>query len=120
MREIEDKEPCVYLLASGPNGTLYTGVTSDLHQRMQSHAQKLIEGFSKKYSITQLVYYETHETMPQAIAREKLIKGWRRAWKLRLIEQMNPGWENLFDVTTSEIKAGPFDPELGTLRHSPD
>ena len=115
MRDFHEKEPCVYLLASKRNGTLYIGVTSDLHQRMYEHAQKLIEGFSKTHNVTQLVYYEAHETMIEAIAREKLLKGWRRAWKLRLIEQMNPGWENLFDLATGEIKAGPFDPELGKL-----
>jgi putative endonuclease len=104
--------PCVYILASGPNGTLYTGVTSDLSGRMAQHTQKLIPGFSNKHDVTQLVYYELFETMEDAIRREKQIKKWNRAWKLRLIEQMNPGWVNLFDPATGEIKGGPYDPAL--------
>ena len=104
--------PSVYILASGPNGTLYIGVTSYLYGRKAQHTQKLIPSFSSKYSVTQLVYYELHETMDAAIAREKQLKKWNRAWKLRLIEQMNPGWKNLFDPATGEIRGGPFDPSL--------
>jgi putative endonuclease len=104
--------PCVYFLSSGPNGTLYIGVTSDLYGRMPQHAQKLIPGFSSRYGVTQLVYYELHDTMDIAIAREKQLKKWNRAWKLRLVEQMNPGWKDLFDPATGEIRGGPFDPSL--------
>ncbi len=104
--------PSVYILASGPNGTLYIGVTSDLYRRMAQHVQKLIPGFSSRYGVTQLVYYELHETMDAAITREKQLKKWNRAWKLRLIEQMNPGWANLFNPATGEIHSGPFDPTL--------
>lgn len=105
------KSPCVYILASGPNGTLYIGVTSNLHDRMAKHSQKLIAGFTAKYGVTHLVYYEMHATMPDAIVREKQLKKWNRAWKLRLIAQMNPGWVNLFDPETGEISPGPFDKE---------
>jgi putative endonuclease len=88
------KRPCVYILASKPYGTLYVGVTSDLSQRMAQHSQGLIEGFTKKYAVKLLMYYEMHETMDVAIAREKLLKRWRREWKYRLIEQMNGEWQN--------------------------
>ncbi|MFT3731405.1 MAG: GIY-YIG nuclease family protein [Hyphomicrobium sp.] len=80
------KSPCVYILASRQNGTLYIGVTSDLHTRMAQHSQKLMPGFTAQYDVTQLVYYEMHETIDLAIAREKQLKEWRRIWKLRLIE----------------------------------
>lgn len=103
------KRPCVYLLASAPNGILYIGVTSDLHHRMAQHDQALIEGFTKKYGIKRLVYYEFHATMPEAIVREKRLKDWRRAWKVRLIHGMNPEWTNLFDPRTGEIAEGPAD-----------
>lgn len=106
------KVPTVYILASAQNGTLYIGVTSDLYGRMAQHSQKLVPGFTSKYGVTMLVYYELHETMASAIAREKQLKGWRRIWKLRLIEQMNPGWKSLFDPATGEISGGPFDPPL--------
>jgi len=103
------KRPCVYILASKPYGTLYVGVSSDLHMRMAQHEQGLIEGFTKKYRIKTLVYYEMHKTMEHAIAREKLLKRWRREWKYRLIEQMNPEWQNLFDPQTGEIAFGSVD-----------
>ena len=105
------KDPCVYILASDPNGTLYIGVTSDLHGRMSEHAQGLFEGFTKKYGIRSLVYYEMHDSMLAAIAREKLLKKWKRAWKYRLIEQMNPQWRDLFDLATGEIEFGPAEVE---------
>ena len=101
------KDPCVYILASKPYGTLYTGVTSDLHGRMAEHTQGLFEGFTKKYGIKLLVYYEMHETMEAAIRREKRLKRWNRAWKYRIIEQMNPQWLNLFDEPSGEITLGP-------------
>jgi putative endonuclease len=103
------KSPCVYILASGTNGTLYVGVTSDIRARMAQHAQKLVPGFTARYGVTRLVYFELLETMEQAIRREKQLKEWRRIWKLRLIEQMNPGWLDLFDAATGDIKPGPFD-----------
>jgi putative endonuclease len=109
MRDFKPKKPSVYLLASGPSGVLYAGVTSALANRVSLHKQKLIEGFTKRYGVTQLVYYEMHETMDAAIRRESQIKKWKRAWKVRLIEQMNPEWRDLFNVRTGEVLAGPAD-----------
>jgi putative endonuclease len=109
-RAVVHKVPCVYILASSPNGTIYIGVTSDLFTRMAQHAQNLIPGFTAKYGVTQLVYFEIHETMDAAIKRETQLKRWNRIWKLRLIEQMNPSWANLFEAATGEIRGGPFDP----------
>jgi putative endonuclease len=103
------KQPAVYILASARNGTLYVGVTSDLSLRMAQHDQGLIEGFTKRYDVKLLVYYEMHADMPKAIAREKQLKRWRRQWKLRLIEDMNPEWCNLFDAATGAIAFGPAD-----------
>src|SRR5262245_59235917 len=103
------KNPCVYILASRRNGTLYIGVTSDLAQRVTLHKQDLIEGFTKKYGVHRLVYYEMHETMDAAILREKRLKEWRRLWKIRLIESMNPEWLDLFDDRTGEVLDGPAD-----------
>ena len=103
--------PCVYILASIAYGTLYIGVTSDLHARMAQHSQGLFDGFTKKYDVKLLVYFEMHETMDAAIQREKQLKRWRRAWKYRIIEQMNPEWLNLFDPETGEIAFGPADAE---------
>ena len=105
----DDKTPCVYILASRRNGTLYTGVTSDLHGRVSQHKQDLIEGFTKKYGVHTLVYYEMHDTMEAAIRREKRIKEWKRAWKIRLIESMNPEWLDLFDERTGAVLDGPAD-----------
>ncbi|OYW54187.1 MAG: endonuclease [Hyphomicrobium sp. 32-62-53] len=105
------KRPCVYILVNRPHGTFYVGVTSDLAQRMANHVQGLFDGFTKKYAIKMLVYYEMHETMDAAIAREKVLKRWHRAWKVRLIELMNPNWRNLFDPTTGEIAFGDADIE---------
>ena len=92
-----NKQPCVYLLASGRNGTLYVGVTSNPVKRVWEHKNHVVESFTKKYRVDQLVWYEVHETMESAIQREKAIKEWQRAWKLKLIEQMNPGWEDLYE-----------------------
>ena len=103
------KNPCVYILASRRNGTLYIGVTSELPQRVTLHKQDLIEGFTKKYGVHRLVYYEMHPTMNAAILREKRLKEWRRLWKIRLIESMNPEWIDLFDERTGEILDGPAD-----------
>ncbi|RTL51476.1 MAG: GIY-YIG nuclease family protein [Rhodocyclaceae bacterium] len=90
------KHPAVYILASKPNGTLYIGVTSDLLKRIWEHKQDLAEGFTKKYGVHDLVYFEQHETMPQAIEREKQLKHWNRKWKVGLIEKQNPGWRDLW------------------------
>ena len=91
------KQPCVYILASKRNGTLYIGVTSTLVQRVWQHKNDLVEGFTKRYGVHTLVWYEIHETMESAIAREKAIKEWRRAWKLDLIEKRNPAWRDLYE-----------------------
>ena len=103
------KHPCVYILASRRNGTLYIGVTSDVLDRVAIHKQDLIEGFTKRYGVHRLVYYEMHESMEQAIRREKRLKKWKRAWKVRLIESMNPEWDDLFDEFWGAIKDGPAD-----------
>ena len=89
--------PCVYILASKRNGTLYIGVTNDIVRRTSEHKGDLLDGFTKRYGVHLLVHVEFHETMPLAIAREKQIKKWRRAWKLELIEQNNPQWRDLYD-----------------------
>jgi putative endonuclease len=91
------------MLASQRNGTVYIGVTSDLAQRVSLHKQDLIKGFTKKYRVHHLVYYETHATMDAAILREKQLKEWRRLWKIRLIESMNPEWVDLFDERCGEV-----------------
>jgi putative endonuclease len=91
------KQYYVYILASRRNGTLYIGVTSDLLKRIYEHKQNLIDGFTKKYSVHALVYYEAHNNIEEAITREKQIKKWERAWKMRLIEEMNPEWDDLYD-----------------------
>ena len=90
------KQPCVYLLASKRNGTLYVGVTSDLVKRVWEHRNHVVDGFTKQHGVDQLVWYEVHETMESAIQREKAIKEWQRAWKLKLIEEFNPDWNDLY------------------------
>ena len=87
----------VYLLASDRNGTLYIGVSANLVQRIWQHKNDLAEGFTKTHGVHTLVWYEQHETMMSAIAREKTIKGWLRNWKLALIEAENPQWRDLYD-----------------------
>lgn len=89
--------PCVYILAGDRNGTLYVGVTSDVARRVWEHRSGSVEGFTKRYHVHRLVYVEFHDTMLGAISREKQIKHWRRAWKLRLIEQDNPAWDDLYE-----------------------
>ena len=91
-----ERLPAVYMLASKRNGTLYTGVTSNLAKRVWEHKNNLAEGFTKRYSVHLLVWFEIHETMESAIVREKQIKEWKRAWKLKLIESANPDWEDLY------------------------
>ena len=90
------KQPCVYILASRRNGTLYVGVTSNLPQRVWQHKDNAVAGFTSRYGVHTLVWYESHETMESAIVREKAIKEWKRAWKLALIEKTNPAWRDLY------------------------
>ena len=89
------KQPAVYILASKRNGTLYIGVTSNLAGRIEGHRAGVVEGFTKDYGVHLLVYFELHDGMYEAIQREKRLKKWNRAWKIRLIEQTNPGWRDL-------------------------
>ena len=107
-----DRQPCVYILASDRNGTLYTGVTSDLVKRTWEHREHAADGFTKRYGITRLVWYELHEDMESAIQREKRIKKWNRAWKLRLIDEMNSSWRDLWpdivgQVPTADVHGSP-------------
>lgn len=90
------KQPAVYILASKRNGTLYIGVTSNLPQRIWQHKQNLVEGFTKRYHVHHLVYFELHSTMPEAIRREKQMKTWKRQWKINLIVKRNPVWRDLY------------------------
>ena len=92
-----DKQFFVYILASKRNGTLYTGITSDLVKRVWQHKNNSLSGFTKKYNVKILVYYEICNDAESAITREKRIKKWRRAWKLKLIEEKNPHWQDLYD-----------------------
>lgn len=89
-------QPAVYILASQPRGTLYVGVTSDLIQRVWQHKNKLVEGFTQKYGVHTLVYFELHATMFEAISREKQLKAGSRAKKVALIEATNPDWRDLY------------------------
>ena len=91
------KQPAVYILASRRNGTLYVGVTSDLVGRIWQHKNDNVAGFTRKYGVCMLVYYELHEDMDNAILREKRLKKWNRSWKLRLIEKVNPEWKDLYE-----------------------
>ena len=91
------KQPAVYILASQRNGTLYIGVTSNLVQRVYQHREALADGFSKQYGVKMLVWFEQHDTMESAIAREKAMKKWHRQWKINLIETQNPEWRDLWD-----------------------
>jgi putative endonuclease len=90
-----DFNPMVYIVASHRNGTLYTGVTSSLMQRIYQHREGLLGGFTRDYGVKRLVWFEQHSTMEHAITREKRIKKWNRAWKIRLIEESNPDWRDL-------------------------
>ena len=92
--------PCVYILASRRNGTLYVGVSSDLARRVWEHKQDLVAGFTRRYQVHTLVWFEVHGSMAAALSREKAIKEWRRAWKLALIEADNPEWRDLYEDLT--------------------
>ncbi len=93
----EEKAPAVYILASKRYGTLYIGVTSDLCSRVAAHKQSTIPGFTQKYGVKTLVWYEFLGSMEEAIKREKQLKEWRRTWKIELIEKLNPTWCDLFE-----------------------
>jgi len=86
----------IYILANKRNGTIYTGVTSDLIKRIYEHKNDLVEGFTKKYKVHELVYFEETNDVESAIKREKQIKAWKRSWKLELIEKENPSWKDLY------------------------
>lgn len=95
---MKTKQPAVYIMTNKRNGTLYTGVTSDLKKRIWQHKNDLVKGFSEVHSTHMLVWYELHQDMESAIVREKRIKKWYRIWKLELIEKKNPNWYDLFEV----------------------
>lgn len=97
---MRQREPTVYLLASARNGTLYVGVTADLIQRIWQHRNAATPGFTRRYGVHRLVWFERAETMEGAITREKQIKKWNRAWKLALIERTNPNWDDLWPMIT--------------------
>jgi putative endonuclease len=86
------------MLASKRNGTLYVGVTSNLVKRVWEHKNNVVEGFTRQYNVHMLVWYEVHETMESAIAREKAIKEWKRVWKIRRVEEVNPEWKDLYET----------------------
>jgi putative endonuclease len=88
----------VYILTDRPNGTLYIGVTSDLARRIEQHRAGSVDGFARRYGLKRLVYAEQHDEISEAIRREKTLKGWRRAWKVRLIHERNPEWADLADT----------------------
>ena len=92
---MRDRQPCVYMLASGFNATLYTGVTSNLIGRIVQHRNGTFDGFTKRHGIKRLVWFDTTDSMIDAIASEKRLQGWRREWKKNLIERDNPGWNDL-------------------------
>jgi putative endonuclease len=97
----EEKRFFVDILASRRNGTLYVGVTSDLPRRVHEHREGLIGGFTKRYGVKQLVWFEAHDTAEGAILREKRLKRWNRAWKIGLIEKDNPGWADRWDALSA-------------------
>lgn len=91
-----ERIPCVYILASAPRGTLYIGVTSNLPERIWQHKHDQVEGFTSRYHVHTLVWYEVHDTMESAIAREKSLKAWKRLWKIELVENANLEWRDLY------------------------
>ena len=92
-----DKQPAVYILATKFHGTMYVSVTSQLIQRIWQHKEHVVDGFTKRYGVIRLVWFEMHETEEGAITREKQIKKWKRDWKFRQIEEQNPRWDDLFE-----------------------
>jgi putative endonuclease len=95
---MDRRSPCTYILASRRRGTLYIGVTSNLIGRIWQHKNDVIDGFTNRYGVHLLVWFELHESMESAILREKAIKGWEREWKIRLIEEENPYWVDLYSA----------------------
>jgi len=93
-----DKQFYVYILASKRNGTLYTGITSNLVKRVWEHKENLVKGFTNKHNVKTLVFFEVHHNPESAITREKQLKRWKRAWKLNLIEKNNPMWKDLYET----------------------
>ncbi|MCB9979164.1 MAG: GIY-YIG nuclease family protein [Rhodospirillales bacterium] len=100
-----EKGGFVYILTTRKNTVLYTGVTSDMMKRIWEHKQGVFPGFTKKYSVTKLVYCEQHHDMNEAITREKCIKKWNRDWKIQLIEKNNPEWKDLYETMTNPVPA---------------
>ena len=94
---MKEKQVFIYIMANKRNGTLYTRVTNALSNRVWQHKQNMTEGFTKKYKVHKLVYFEQHESMHLAIEREKQVKNWKRQWKLSLIEKENPEWNDLYE-----------------------
>jgi putative endonuclease len=94
---MRERQPCVYILAKRRIAALYIGVTSNLPGRIWQHRNDTVEGFSKRYGVHDLVWFELHDSMMSAIAREKAIKAWKRSWKIELIEKFNPYWRDLYD-----------------------
>ena len=103
-----ERQPAVYIMASARNGTLYIGVTSDLLARSWQHRNHLVDGFTQRYRVATLVWYELHATMDQAISREKRLKKWNRAWKIELIEKVNPYWRDLWPEIAGEVAVAGF------------
>ena len=108
-----EKQPAVYIMANRYRGTIYIGVTSALWNRVCDHKNKRFDGFTAEYDVSLLVWYEHHQSMEDAIRREKQLKKWKRDWKIHLIEEMNPDWMDLHDSidaisTLVEPKAGPL------------
>jgi putative endonuclease len=115
----EEKQPAVYILANGPRGTTYVGVTSALWNRVATHKDGGVAGFTSRYGVYGLVWYEHHDTMESAIRREKQIKKWNRDWKIRMIEEQNPHWIDLHDSIDPDRKF--VDPKLDSrLRGNDD
>jgi putative endonuclease len=104
---MRDRLPAVYILASAPNGTLYIGVTSDLVQRLWQHRTGSFPGFTDRYAVHHLVYYELHGDMEHAITREKRLKHWERKWKLRLVNEFNPAWRDLSEEVLGSLGSPP-------------
>jgi len=98
-----DKQYYVYILASGPNGILYIGITNDLIRRVYEHKHKLVKGFTEKYGVDKLVYFEVYSDPETAIYREKCMKAWKRAWKVKHILQTNPEWHDLYEEITGNV-----------------
>jgi len=100
----EEKQPAVYIMASGPRGTIYAGVTSALWNRVMTHKDGGVKGFSQRYGLKVLVWYEHHDDMDSAIRREKQIKKWNRSWKVELIEKFNPAWIDLHEDIDQSVR----------------